>query len=101
MDLVTSEEEAGRLRLKYMCTALKRRRLRWIRHMHRRWERDVLVEVCYIEVDGRRPRCRPRNTWKDTVRDGMRELVILEDLAMERDEWRRTLDRLTSHGGNT
>ena len=99
-DRVTSEEVAGRCGLQQICAALRRRRLRWFGHVYRMEEGEVLAEVRDIEVEGGRPRGRLKNTWRDTVRDDMRELGIREDLARDRDEWRRAIDRLTSHGGN-
>ena len=61
--------------------------------MYRRGEVEVLAEVRDIGVEGRRPRGRPKKTWRDTVRDEMREVGIREDLALYRDELRRATDR--------
>jgi len=39
-------------------------RVRWFGHVLRKDESDVLREALQFEVDGRRGRGRPRNTWK-------------------------------------
>jgi len=38
--------------------------MRWFGHVLRRDESDVLREALQFEVDERRGRGRPRNTWK-------------------------------------
>ena len=47
--------------------ALLRRRLGRFGHVERRDERGALGWVQLVEVLGRRPRCRPRKTWKENI----------------------------------
>ncbi len=42
-----------------------------------------------FEVEGRRPPGRPKKTWRKVVR----MLNIMEEMAMDRQQWRRLISR--------
>ena len=55
---------------------VKSGRLRWFGHVERREEGDPLAGIKEWEVEGRRPRGRPRKTWQKTVEEDLQSLQI-------------------------
>ena len=47
-----------------------------------------------LEVEGRRPVGRPKKTWSKVGEEDMRKLIITEDMAEDRKQWRRLISRL-------
>ena len=70
--------------------------LNWFGHVVRRDVTDPLSRIQVVTAPGRRPRGRPKKTWKQTVDEDLRELGLSGDSAMDRDEWRTIVNRLTS-----
>ena len=62
--------------------------VRWFGHVLRRDEGDVLREALQFEVDGRRGRGRPRNTWKKQVEKEMKRAGLRREDAYDRGRWR-------------
>ena len=62
--------------------------VRWFGHALRRDESDVLREALQFEVDGRRRRGRPRNTWKKQVEKEMQKTGLQKEDAQDRTKWR-------------
>ena len=58
---------------------LKRNRLRWYGHVSRRDNDHVLSKAAEMEMEGVRPRGRPKKTWKWCVEQDMRERNIGEE----------------------
>ena len=73
--------------------AIRSARLRWLGHLIRAGPNRVIHKVFMEEMDGRRPRGRPRTRWKDVVMADLRLLGVnpesLEELARDRVGWRR------------
>ncbi len=46
-------------------------------------------------MEGRRPPGRPKKTWTKGVEEDMRMLNITEEMAMNRQQWRRLISRPT------
>ena len=44
-----------------------------------------------LEVEGRRPVGRPKTTWSKVVEEDMRKLIITEDMAEDRKQWRQLI----------
>ncbi len=63
-DRVTSEEVRKRCGVKDIIEVLKRSRLRWYGHVRRREEDHILRRAAEMEVEGVRPRGRPKKTWQ-------------------------------------
>ena len=63
-------------------------RLRWYGHVERREEDDWLKKSCNLDIEGRAPRGRPRQTWAQTVKDDLKVLNIDRNLAQDRRLWR-------------
>ena len=51
---------------------------------------DALVRRCdyEIEIQDRRGRGRPKNTWKETLRKDLVYLVLMEEVTQNRSQWR-------------
>jgi hypothetical protein len=58
----------------------RRNRLRWFRHVERKGDDDWVKRCTRMEVEGNRPRGRPRKTCMKTLKDDMRRVSLsLED----------------------
>ena len=87
----TSEELRGRLGICNIADSLRQNRLRWFGHVER-MDRENPVSACrFIEVDGLRGRGRPRKTWQQLVRNDLKKLNVLPDLAQDREAWKSTI----------
>ena len=69
---------------------IKSRRMRWVGHVARMGGRGV-YRVLVGKPEGRRPVGRPRYTWENNIRMGLREVgcgcVDWRELAQGRDRW--------------
>ena len=94
-DRVPSEEVRRRCGVKNIVDIMRRSRLRWYGHVKRREEDHVLRRALEMEVEGARPRGRPKKTWKRCVEEDMRQINIREENVNNRREWQRLIDRPT------
>ncbi len=67
--------------------------MRWFGHVRRREEGHILRLALNFDVEGRRPLGRPKKTWRKVVEEDMRMLNITEEMAMNRQQWRRLISR--------
>ena len=88
-------EEVRRCGVKDIKDVLRRSRLRWYGHVRRREDDHILRRASEMEVEGVRPRGRPRRTWRRCVEEDMRETNIREETVYNRREWERLLNRPT------
>ncbi|GKB92463.1 retrovirus-related pol polyprotein LINE-1 [Tanacetum coccineum] len=63
-------------------------RLRWFGHAKRRPQTAPVRRVEALLVDGSRRRGRPRLGWEDRLKQGMKELLLSEDMTSDRNAWR-------------
>ena len=66
-DGVPSKELRGRLSLDDIISVLQRNRLRWYGHVLRKEDNDWVKKCMEYEVEGARPRGRPKKTWRQIV----------------------------------
>ena len=78
-----------------MDVLLRRRRLRWFGHVRRRDQEEPLGRILGLEVAGRRPRGRPRKSWRKIVETDMRLVGASEMDALDRAKWRKQISRQT------
>ena len=71
-----------------------RRRLNWYGHVVRRSESEALGRVMSVVAPGRRPRGRPKKTWKQRVEEDLRLFGLSGETATDRDQWRAIISRL-------
>jgi len=86
-DRLPSKELRERLGVDDIALLLQRNRLRWYGHVLRK-DDDYWVKTCMeYEVEGSRPRGRPKKTWKE---DCQARKLNRED-AMDRCKWRNVI----------
>ena len=95
-DAVRSAEVAARCGVRELDDVLRARRLRWFGHVERRGDGEALGRIRNLEVPGRRPPGRPKTTWKKNMDDELTSHGLNRMDAMDRDEWRAIVNRLTS-----
>ena len=78
---------------------MTKRRLNWYGHVVRRSESEALGRVMSVVAPGRRPRGRPKKTWKQRVEEDLRIFGLSGEIATDRDQWRAIITRLTSDEG--
>jgi len=66
-DRVPSKKLRGRLRLDDIISVLQQNRLQWYGHVLRKEDNDWVKKCMEYEVEGARPRGRPKKTWRDIV----------------------------------
>jgi len=63
-DRVPSKELRERLGIDDIIVILQQNRLRWYGHVRRKEDTDWVKKCLEYEVEGSRPRGRPKRTWK-------------------------------------
>jgi len=66
-DRVPSKELRERLGIDDRILILQQNRLRWYGHVLRKEDTDRVKKCMECEVEGSRPRGRPKRTWKEVV----------------------------------
>ena len=98
---VRSAEVAQRCGLVEILDEARVRRLKWFGHVQRREEGEALSVIRNLQVEGRRPRGRPKKSWLRTVEDDMTLMGIDVHLASDRQGWREAIERPTPRSGNS
>ncbi len=57
----------------------------------RRREEHILRRALSFDAGGRRPPERPKKTWRRVVEEDMRMLNVTEEMAVDRQQWRRLI----------
>ena len=83
-DTVQSKELGERLRLDDIISILQQNRLRWYVHVLRKKYYDWVKKCMEYEVEGSRPKSRPKRTWKDVVQKDCRacKWIVVDGEAM-------------------
>ena len=58
--------------------------------------KEPQVKIMHTEAPGRRPKGRPKKTWKECLKQDMAAAGVHETAAEDRAEWRAVINRLTS-----
>ena len=64
-------------------------RLRWFGHVQRRDADNVTRRVMELAIPGTIRRGRHKKTWHHQIKDDMTAVGVTEDVALDRNEWRR------------
>jgi len=68
-DRLPSKELRERLGIDDIALVLQQNRLRWYGHVLRKDDDDWVKKCIEYEVEGPRPRGRPKRTWREVVRE--------------------------------
>ena len=88
---MASEEILRRCELEDVLQKIQRNRLRWFGDVKRAGEESNRRCDGNGGGYGRRPPGRPKKSWRRCIMEDMKELGIREDMADNRDEWRRVI----------
>ena len=90
---ISSEELRQRLDVECVMDVIRRGRLRRYGHVMRKQDEDWVKKCISMEVDGKKPRGRPKLTWMDTVKSDTDRMDLTPVLVHDRNVWRRLTDR--------
>ena len=74
-----------------MRMVLQQNRLHWYSHVLRKDDEDWVKKCMEHEVEGSRPRGRPKKTWKEVVREDCQARKLNKEDAMDRCKWRKVI----------
>jgi len=89
-DRLPSKELRERLSVDDIALILQQNRLRWYGHVLRK-DDDWMKRCMEYEVEGSRPRGRPKRTRKDVVREDCQALKLYKEDAVDRCKWRKVI----------
>ena len=72
---VPSKELRERLGIDDIILILQQNRLRWYGHMLRKEDTDWVKKCTEYEVEGSRPRGRPKRTWREVVQKIAKHII--------------------------
>ena len=96
-DRVPSKELRGRLGLDDIISVLQRNRLRWHGHVLRKEDNDWVKKCMEYEVEGARPRGRPKKTWREIVKKDCKACRLNREDAMDRSRWKKQIGMIDDH----
>jgi len=88
-DRVPSKELRERLGIDDIILILQQNRLRWYGHVLRKEDTDWVKKRMEYEVEGSRPRGRPKRTWKEVVQKDCQTHNLNKEDAMDRGRWKK------------
>jgi len=90
-DRVPSKELKERLGIGDIILILQQNRLQWYGHVLRKEDTDWVKKCTEYEVEGSRPRGRPKRTWKDVVQKDCQARNLNREDAMDRGRWKKLI----------
>lgn len=91
LDQVRNDYVRGSVKVGELSSKVQESRLRWFGHLARRGVEHVGKSTMEMEIDGVRPRGRPKTRWKDVIQRDMREKELDEAEALNRNRWKRLI----------
>jgi len=88
-DRIPSKELRERLGLDDIISVPQRNRLRWYGHVLQKKDNDWVKKCMEYEVEGARPRGRPKKTWREIVEKDCQVRGLNSEDAMDRNRWRK------------
>jgi len=70
---------------------LQQNRLRWYGHVLRKEDTDWVKKCMEYEVEGSRPRGRPKRTWREVVQKDCQARNLNREDAMNRGRWKKLI----------
>ena len=90
-DRVPSKELRQRLGIDDIILILQQNRLRWYGHVLQKEDTDWAKKCMEYEVEGSRPRSRPKRTWKEVVQKDCQARNLSKEDAMHRGRWKKLI----------
>nr|GEX35702.1 retrovirus-related Pol polyprotein LINE-1 [Tanacetum cinerariifolium] len=88
IDMIHNGVFRAELDVDYIVEKMREGRLRWFGHVKRRPRNASVRRVEAMKVKGSRRRGRPKLRWEDGLKMDMKELLLSEDMAFDRNAWR-------------
>ena len=96
--LKDSKELRERLGIDDIALVLQQNRLRWHGHVLRKDDDDWVKKCTEYEVEGPRPRRRPKRTWREVVREDCQARKMNKEDAIDRCKWRKMIKDVRRSG---
>jgi len=90
-DRFPSRELRERLGIDDIALVLHQNRLRWYGHVLRKEDNDWVKKCMEYQVEGSRPRGRPKRTWRGVVKKDCQARKLNTEDAMDRSKWRKLI----------
>ena len=88
---VPSKELRERLGIADIILVLQQNKLRWYGHVLQKEVTDWVKKCMEYEVEGSRPRGRPKRTWKEVVQKDCHTRNLNREDAMDRGRWKKLI----------
>ena len=89
---IPSKELRERLGIDDIILILQQNRLRWYGHVLQKEDNDWVKKCMEYDVEGSKPRGRPKRTWKEVVQKGCQARNLIKEDAMDRGRWKKLID---------
>jgi len=89
-DRFPSRQLRERLGIDDIALVLQQNKLRWYGHVMRK-EDDWVKKCMEYEVEGPRPRERPKRTWREVVEKDCQARKLNKEDAVDRSKWRKLI----------
>jgi len=90
-DRVPSKKLRERLGIDDIIFMLQQNRLQWYGHVPRKEDTDWVKKCIEYEVEGSRPRGRPKRTWKEVLQKDCQARNLNREDAMDHDRWKKLI----------
>ena len=90
-DRLPSKELRERLGIDDIALILQQNRLRWYGHVLRKDDDDWVKKCMVYEVEGPRPRGRPKRTSREVVREDCQARKLNKEDAVDHCKWRKVI----------
>jgi len=97
-DRFLSKKLRERLGIDDIALVLQQNRLRWYGHVLRKEDDDWVKKCMEYEVEGPRPRGRPRRTWREVVKEDCQARKLNTEDAMDRSKLRKLIKDVRRSG---
>jgi len=88
---VPSKGLREKLGLDDIISVLQQNRLQWYQHVLQKEDNDWVKKCMEYEVDGARPRGRPKKSWREIVEKDCEVCKLNREKAMDRNRWRKLM----------